>query len=73
MTLISSSQRRDAGRIALGCVVLLLMALLPAAVRPTSKDQCKDDGWKRFTNPAFKNQGQCIKYAKGAGDGGGGE
>ena len=31
MTLISSSQRWDAGRIALGCVVLLLMALLPAA------------------------------------------
>jgi hypothetical protein len=26
---------------------------------PTTKDQCKDDGWKNF---AFKNQGQCIKF-----------
>ena len=26
---------------------------------PTSKDQCKNDGWKTF---GFKNQGQCIKY-----------
>jgi N-acetylneuraminic acid mutarotase len=29
---------------------------------PTCKDQCKDDGWKNFNNPPFKNQGQCIKY-----------
>jgi len=29
---------------------------------PTSKDQCKNGGWMTFTNPAFKNQGQCIKY-----------
>jgi hypothetical protein len=26
---------------------------------PTTKDQCKDDGWKNF---AFQDQGQCIKY-----------
>jgi hypothetical protein len=29
---------------------------------PTSKDQCKNDGWKAFTNPSFKNQGQCVSY-----------
>lgn len=23
---------------------------------------CKKDGWKNFTNPKFKNQGQCVKY-----------
>ncbi|MCC2630712.1 MAG: hypothetical protein K0S38_521 [Candidatus Paceibacter sp.] len=27
---------------------------------PTSKDQCKDGGWQTFTDPAFKNQGQCV-------------
>ncbi|MES2986051.1 MAG: hypothetical protein V4686_02905 [Patescibacteria group bacterium] len=27
---------------------------------PTNKDQCKNDGWKSFTNPSFKNQGQCV-------------
>jgi hypothetical protein len=23
---------------------------------------CKKGGWKSFTNPAFKNQGQCVKF-----------
>lgn len=23
---------------------------------------CKKDGWKSFTNPSFKNQGQCVSY-----------
>src|SRR4051812_47219745 len=25
-------------------------------------NQCKKGGWKTFTNPRFKNQGQCIKH-----------
>lgn len=29
-------------------------------VLPQSKDECKQGGWMNFTNPAFKNQGQCI-------------
>jgi hypothetical protein len=29
---------------------------------PTSKDQCKNGGWKSFNNPTFKNQGQCVSY-----------
>jgi hypothetical protein len=32
----------------------------PTTTQPTSKDQCKKDGWKTFTNPSFKNQGQCV-------------
>jgi hypothetical protein len=30
----------------------------------TSKDDCKDGGWKNFTFPPgpFKNQGQCVSY-----------
>jgi hypothetical protein len=27
-----------------------------------SKDDCKNGGYKRFTNPTFKNQGQCVSY-----------
>jgi hypothetical protein len=26
------------------------------------KDQCKDGGWKTFTSPVFKNQGDCVSY-----------
>ena len=29
---------------------------------PTSKDQCKKDGYKNFNNPTFKNQGDCVSY-----------
>lgn len=31
---------------------------------PTSKDQCKKDGWKIFNNPTFRNQGQCVAYVE---------
>lgn len=31
---------------------------------PTSVKQCKDDGWKSYTNPSFKNQGACVKYVQ---------
>jgi hypothetical protein len=27
---------------------------------PTSKDDCKKDGYKAFNNPSFKNQGECV-------------
>ena len=27
-----------------------------------SKDDCKNDGYKQFVNPAFKSQGQCVSY-----------
>jgi hypothetical protein len=30
---------------------------------PTSKEQCKDEGWQRFNFPfSFKNQGDCIQF-----------
>lgn len=27
-----------------------------------SADQCKNDGWRTFNNPSFKNQGDCIQF-----------
>jgi hypothetical protein len=36
---------------------------------PTSKAQCKHGGWKTFTSPAFRNQGQCIKSVQHHGHG----
>lgn len=36
----------------------------PILLSPTSKDQCKKDGWKIFNNPVFKNQGQCVSYVE---------
>ena len=35
---------------------------IPDTLAPTNKDQCKDDGWKAFNNPTFKNQGDCVSY-----------
>ena len=34
----------------------------PQVGPPTSKNACKKGGWKTFTNPKFKNQGQCVSY-----------
>jgi hypothetical protein len=34
----------------------------PVPTTPTSTDQCKKDGWKTFTSPAFKNQGDCVSF-----------
>lgn len=31
---------------------------------PTNKDQCKNNGWKIFNNPSFKNQGACVEYVE---------
>lgn len=38
----------------------------PTPVDPeiTDKNQCKNGGWKTFTNPTFKNQGQCVSYVQ---------
>jgi hypothetical protein len=32
----------------------------PVLIAPTSKDECKNNGWKNF--PQFKNQGQCVSF-----------
>lgn len=29
---------------------------------PTSTDQCKQNGYKTFNNPAFKTQGDCVSF-----------
>jgi len=29
---------------------------------PSSAEQCKGDGWRSFTNPTFKSQGDCIQF-----------
>ena len=31
---------------------------------PTSEDQCKRGGWKQFTNPVFRNQGECVSHVQ---------
>ena len=38
---------------------------------PTSVDQCKDGGWRNFTNPRFKNQGDCVSFVASQGRAGG--
>lgn len=33
-----------------------------AQAKPKHAAQCKNGGWSSFTNPSFRNQGQCVKY-----------
>jgi hypothetical protein len=37
---------------------------VPVTGSPASKDQCKHGGWKSFSSPTFKNQGQCISWVE---------
>jgi YVTN family beta-propeller protein len=42
------------------------VAIMRAPKAPTSKEQCKHGGYKKFVPPAgpFKNQGQCVSYVE---------
>ena len=31
---------------------------------PLNEQSCKNDGWKTFNNPVFKNQGDCVSFVK---------
>ena len=42
----------------------VVIVVPPATTTPTMKSQCKGNGWKVFTNPTFKNQGQCVSYVE---------
>jgi len=47
-----------------GTVAFKITATPALVAPPTSKDQCKNDGWKAFNNPAFVNQGGCVSYVE---------
>ena len=33
-------------------------------IQPTSKKDCSGNSWRKWRNPSFKNQGQCLKFVK---------
>ncbi len=33
-------------------------------VAPTTKDECKEEGWESFESLTFKNQGECVSYVQ---------
>ena len=41
------------------------LTVIDAPPRPTTKDQCKGDGWRNF-GETFKNQGQCVAFVQRA-------
>jgi hypothetical protein len=43
-----------------GTVAFRIMASAALVTPPTSKEQCKNEGWMTFNDPAFENQGQCL-------------
>ena len=34
---------------------------------PTTTAQCMNGGWRNFTNPTFKNQGDCVSFVASQG------
>jgi alpha-galactosidase len=37
-------------------------AMYRIGTRPDDKDDCKDGGWASFTDPSFRNQGDCVSW-----------
>jgi hypothetical protein len=56
--------REDTGWAPNGTVAFKITATPTLVAPPTSKDQCKNGGWKNFNNPAFENQGGCVSYVE---------
>jgi len=46
----------------IGSAATLTESFTSSLTAPTSKDQCKNNGWKGF--PQFKNQGQCVSFVE---------
>jgi hypothetical protein len=59
--------RQDTNWTPNGTVSFKITASAALVAPPTSKDQCKNDGWKTFNNPAFKNQGECVSSVASGG------
>ena len=58
--LIDIEGKADVSKIAVNGVVQVPVPT--TGTGPASKNACKHGGWKTFTTPKFKNQGQCIAY-----------
>jgi nitrous oxidase accessory protein NosD len=43
----------------------------PCPTYPSTKDSCKNNGYKTFTGVTFKNQGDCVSYVASGGKSGG--
>lgn len=59
----------QASGLAAGCTAwsgtLTVTTALPFG--PTSREICKNGGWRFFVSPVFTNQGACVRYASTAG------
>jgi YVTN family beta-propeller protein len=64
VTVIDTATNTVITTVADGLPCVTGMAITPAPLIPTSKDDCKDGGYKRFGAPAgpFRNQGQCVSF-----------
>ena len=56
--------RQDTNWTPNGTVAFRITATPALVGPPTDKEQCKNDGWKSFNNPAFENQGKCVSFVE---------
>lgn len=58
--------RKDTNWAPYGTVSLRVVTDTPTIVvePPTDIEQCKKDGWRKYNNPEFKNQGACVSHVE---------
>ena len=60
---ITTSNNATTGVIC-GQVSSLSPFVIALRIQPTSKKDCSGNNWRKWSNPSFKNQGQCLKFVK---------
>ena len=53
--------RKDTNWAPYGTIAMMVEAVAPT-LTPANIDQCKNNGWKLFNTPVFKNQGDCVSF-----------
>lgn len=56
--------REDTNWTPYGTVAARFLASDPLVGPPTSKKECKKDGWQTFNNPSFSSKKECERYVK---------
>lgn len=54
--------RQDTAWTPNGTVAVRFLAFDPLVGPPTSKKECKKDGWQTFNNPSFSSRKECERY-----------
>jgi len=64
VSVINTASNAVVATVAVGIAPRAVSITPGASAFPTDKNQCKEGGWRNFTNPSFGNQGECVCFVE---------